>query len=95
MNSSNSGCAHFRVADPVGWRKVDDRVVVADVFSGRSFILEDVEAFIWQHIAENQPVAEIVSLICQAYSVDRTTAEADLAEFIAQLVDAELITGAE
>lgn len=93
MDSSNSSFERCAIARAVGWRKVDERVVVADVSSGSAFIFEDIEAFIWQLIAEGMCKSEIAQEICATYEVERATAEADLAIFIEQLAEAGLIDG--
>ena len=56
------------------------------------FSLEQVGEFIWQQLDGKQSLEDICSLITDQFDVDKKTAEADLTEFVAELLEAGLIT---
>lgn len=75
-------------------RRVDDEYVILDVTSGRYFSLEEVGALIWKRLEDECTTDELVEAVVSGYDVDRDRAGADIAELIAELVEAGLISGA-
>ncbi len=74
-------------------RRVDDEYVILDVTSGRYFSLEEVGALIWERLEAESTMDELVDDVVAAYDVDRERAAADVADLVADLVEAGLISG--
>ncbi len=56
------------------------------------FSLESVAEFVWQNIDGKNNLSDISSRILDTFEVERKQAEADLLEFINELLEAGLIT---
>lgn len=48
-------------------------------------------AFLWKELEAGKTEAELLSVFLAKYDVDKTAAEADLAEFLAKLKSADLL----
>ena len=53
--------------------------------------LNEVGAFIWKHLDECEPEAELVQVILKEYDVEEETARKDLEEFLSVFQKAKLI----
>lgn len=67
---------------PVGEESLD--------FSG-VITLNEVGAFLWEQLKENNDKAGLLKTLLAEYDVDENTASADIDEFIAKLKGADLI----
>lgn len=67
---------------PVGEESLD--------FSG-VITLNEVGAFLWEQLKENNDKAGLLKALLAEYDVDENTASADIDEFIAKLKGADLI----
>ena len=59
------------------------------------FTLNEVGTFIWQCIDGKTAVGEIVDAVCREFEVSRTAAEEDVNTYLADLLEAGLITPLE
>jgi hypothetical protein len=59
-------------------------------FSG-VITLNEVGAFLWEHLQSDTTEAELLTTLLSEYSVDEATAKADIAEFISKLKGADLL----
>ncbi|MGA2410630.1 MAG: PqqD family peptide modification chaperone [Candidatus Binataceae bacterium] len=64
---------------------------ILNLKSGTYYGLDTVGAFIWNKLAEPQPVSAIAAAIIDQYEVDRERCEADLLVLLKQLDDRGLI----
>ena len=55
------------------------------------FCLDPVAAFIWERLDGTHPLAQIRDAVLDTFEVQRERAEADLNEFVTELLDAQLI----
>lgn len=74
------------------WRILDDELVVIRPSDGQIRVFNQVAAFIWQAIDDLYSVSDLVESICNEFDVEQSEAEADLLEFLIQLVDDGMIT---
>jgi hypothetical protein len=58
----------------------------------RIFVLDEVGEHIWAALDGRQTAREVLASVVRSFEVDEETARADLAEFVAELADAGLIT---
>ena len=73
-------------------REVDGELVILDVPSGRFFALNDVGRLIWDRLESDCSHDQLVDAVMAGYAVDRDEASRDVAELMAQLVDAGLVS---
>ena len=73
-------------------RRVDDEVVILDVTSGRYFALNDVGGVIWDRLASDCSVDDLVDAVVQEFDIDRVRATSDVEELLAELTGAGLIS---
>ncbi len=73
-------------------RQVDDELVILDVPSGQFFALNDVGRLIWDCLESDCSQDQLVDAVVAGYEVDREEASSDVAELVAQLVDAGLVS---
>ena len=73
-------------------RHVDDELVLLDVPSGRFFALNDVGSVVWDRLQDECSHDELVDAVVADFDVDRGVASRDVADLIAQLVDAGLVS---
>lgn len=59
----------------------------------RIFALDHVAEYIWQQLDGKTKVEDIRTSVMELYDIDREQAEADVSEFIDELMEAELIIG--
>lgn len=53
--------------------------------------LNESGAFLWEKLPEVENETALIDCVCKEYQVERATAEADVAEFLAQLRKLEII----
>ncbi|GIX30244.1 MAG: hypothetical protein KatS3mg124_0716 [Porticoccaceae bacterium] len=66
--------------------------VVLDLASASYFGVEGPGVRLWQLLAEDPDLARALDVLEREYEVERARLEADVADFIAQLVEAGLAT---
>lgn len=58
------------------------------------FVLNETGKFIWEHLDGTKSLHGIVTLMCDAFEVENTEAQADVGEFVGLLASAGLVTSA-
>jgi hypothetical protein len=53
--------------------------------------LDETGTFLWSALARETTVPDLVSALCGEFEVDEATAEKDVREFVATLVEKELV----
>ena len=53
--------------------------------------VNEIGAFLWEHIPEAADDDALVDLVCDTYEVERDTAAADVGEFLKQLRDLKIL----
>ena len=83
-----------RVAIPpdVLSRELDDEGVLLNLETERYYTLDDVGIRMWQLLAEHGDVETVVAQLLDEYDVEQATLRHDLADLIAGLVEADLMT---
>ena len=72
-------------------REVGDDTVLLDLASGMYFGVDGVAKRIWESISEGRNLSETAEVIASEYEVDETQAEADVLEFVSELVERGLL----
>jgi hypothetical protein len=66
-------------------------IVIGNVQTGQSFALEGVAADMWRAIVEYGDLEEVMTTLLRDYDVDKSTLQADLQAFIAELLEQGLL----
>ena len=72
-------------------RSVGTGLVIENPEGKETHSIEDIGAFIWNHIDGNKALDDILGDILSEYQVGAQTAEQDLQTFITQLMEAGLV----
>ena len=91
MSSAITLESGFVIPPPVMSRLVGDETVLMDLSSGIYFGLDGVGKRIWETIAEGQDLAAVAATIAAEYEVDKARAQADVIEFVGELVERGLL----
>lgn len=67
-------------------RLVGDETVLLDLSSGLYFGLDGVGKRIWESLTEGQSLGDAAAVIVAEYEVDESQAQADVVEFVSDLV---------
>ena len=83
-------------ADAVPERRLDARVrkLPGKILVGgprQVLELEDTATFVWNHIDGERTVADIGRALAAEYDIDEDTATRDVAEFVGDLLDVEVV----
>jgi hypothetical protein len=73
-------------------RLVGDETVLLDLESGMYFGLDGVGKRIWEAIGEGLTLGEIAAIIVSEYEIEVNQAQADVIEFVGDLVERGLLT---
>jgi Coenzyme PQQ synthesis protein D (PqqD) len=79
------------IPETVLWQEVGDEIVLLDVHEGEYRSLNDVGSAMWRALEQCPDVAAAYSQLCDLYEVDPDVLRADLAAFIARLVEREML----
>lgn len=74
------------------WKVIGEEAVFLDTRAGSYYLLNDSGARIWTLFTEGKTVGEVAALISQEFQTSCEAAREDIAELIASLLDAEIIT---
>ena len=72
-------------------RLVGDETVLLDLASGMYFGVDGVAMRIWESIAAGQTLDQTVAAVVVEFEVDKAQAEADVLEFVSELVKRGLL----
>lgn len=91
MSSAITLESGFEIPVQVMSRLVGDETVLMDLSTGIYFGLGGVGKRIWETIAEGQNLAAVAAVIAAEYEVDEARAQADVIEFVSDLVERSLL----
>ena len=83
--------AKLSIPPQVMSRMVGDETVLLDLASGVYFGVDGVAKRIWESIADGHNLGQAAEVIVSEYDVDEAQAQADVLEFVAELVDRGLL----
>ncbi len=75
----------------LSWRLLDGEAVIVSPVSGEVRVLNAVGTEIWQGLADGAAIAEIESSLIAQYQLSVQQAKADVAAFLHELTDRQLI----
>ncbi|GAB4266956.1 MAG: hypothetical protein Kow0080_08630 [Candidatus Promineifilaceae bacterium] len=81
-----------QIASGIIWQLLDDQTVTVSPQSGKIRVFNGVGTFIWQKVAEDCTITEIIHAITERYDVDHDTAQKDVIAFINELVARNILT---
>lgn len=91
-----TGPSHIRLRErDLTWRFVDDQVVVLDGRSWAYLSTNEAGELLWRRMAEGSTVAELEQALVAQYGIDPADARRDVALFLDDLRDHDLIEVAE
>ena len=76
----------------VFFQELEGEAVLLDLHNEYYYSLDDVGTRMWQLLVEHREVATVVERLLAEYDVDEATLRRDLAQLIAALADAGLVT---
>lgn len=79
--------AAVRLAESVTLRVGEERGFLFDQRTGRVYSLNGTAAFAASRLRAGAPAREVAAALVEVFEVDEETAQADLARFVAQLLE--------
>lgn len=79
------------LTDRVAWRVVDGDIVAVDMETAEYLTMNGSGALIWEALAQSPTEGELVDLVVEAYAISSQQAAADVAAFIGDLRQRELV----
>lgn len=77
--------------DSIVWRKLEDDVIALDLQGSAYLRLNASGAFLWEMLAEPTTSEILTSRLAETYGIPSEKATRDVDEFIAKLVELELL----
>jgi hypothetical protein len=77
------------------WRKVDDEIVVLNTRTARYLALNAAGGILWARLLDGADRPALTAELGQRYGLEPARAEADVAAFLAQLEEYELLEPTE
>ena len=81
------------IAPQLIWRQLDGNVVIVLPWQGDIHVLNPIGTSIWQLLVEQCSIADIERHLVTHYDVSEADARRDLAAFLADLTERELLIG--
>jgi hypothetical protein len=72
--------------------EIDDEVVMMHVDTGKYYGMDTVGSRIWELIAEEIQVREVINKLMEEYDVEEEQCEKDVLEFLNELYDNKLVS---
>lgn len=79
----------------IGWRRVEDKIVVQDKKRMKFYTLTDTQALIWSLCQKKTTIAEIVSEIKRRYKTPTKLVDKNLKEAISNMLRAGILVKKE
>lgn len=73
------------------YSKLDGEVVMMSVENGEYYGLNEIGSAIWERIADEITVDELIIKLMEDYEVDRPECKADTLEFLEEMISKKLI----
>lgn len=80
----------FCLRDDLVVEEVDDEFLILDLHHNTYFGLNGIGRRIWEGLADEKSIAEIVDGICESYHVEREQAASDTRAFIDEILEKNL-----
>jgi len=80
-----------QISPEVLFQDVAGEIVLLDLRSENYFGLDEIGTRIWSLLETGINIGEVVQILLQEYDVDQITLEADVADLLERLLEAELI----
>jgi hypothetical protein len=90
MAETESGALRLR-QDGLTWNVAGDEVVVLDLAGSVYLKLNGSARVLWERLSASCPEASLVDALVDEYGIDRERANADVAEFLAELHRRQLL----
>jgi coenzyme PQQ biosynthesis protein PqqD len=81
----------FRQKEGLLSQRAAETRVLLDPADGNYFALDDVSGRIWDLCDGNRTVAQVVETLCAEYDAPRETVEADVLEFLGEMLTEGLV----
>ena len=86
----------FQKNENLVFRQIDDETILVPIKNNVGdmesiYNLNEVGAFVWEHLDGNKTLLDIKSMIAEAFEVAPEDAERDLMEFVGQLEEIEAV----
>jgi len=91
MSSAINLESGFVIPQPVMSRLVGDETILMDLSTGIYFGLDGVGKCIWETIEKGHDLAAVAAVIATEYEVEEARAQADVIEFVSELVNRGLL----
>ncbi|MBX9745654.1 MAG: PqqD family peptide modification chaperone [Hyphomonadaceae bacterium] len=89
MDEVKPGTFFQRVELPCS--RIDDEIVFFDHNTGKYYATGPVGADIWEFLADRQTLSAICDHLMMNYDINRSTCEAEVYEFLREMVDAGVV----
>jgi hypothetical protein len=90
MAETESGALRLR-QDGLTWNVAGDEVVILDLAGSVYLKLNGSARVLWERLSEPCTEADLVAALMDEYDIDRGRAEADVADFLAELHRRQLL----
>ncbi len=87
----------YQRKDDIVFRKINDEMILVPIKNnvgdmGSIYNLNEVGAFVWENLDGRNSLLDIRNLITEAFAVCPEKAEADLCDYVAQLLEIEALS---
>ena len=93
MTSTNPEVAYVRRPE-LHAVEMDGELVMMGQEQGEYYGMRDVAASIWHHLAEPRTLDELVTLVCEEYTVTAEDCRDDIVAFLDDLLGRKLVSAA-
>lgn len=83
---------HFKVADDILFRKVENEAVLLHIATGMYYSLNETSILFWEALCTQQPLGSAIEKITTEYEVEDSQVLSDLRAFLQNLLNYGLIS---
>ena len=91
MSSNNLPAGKYKRAPDCTFREIGGEIFVVSPTTGGVHLLNDVGSFIWSLLDGENSAEDIMRSLCEEYDVTEEEALCDLAAFLNELTQAQLV----
>lgn len=84
-----------RVADDVLWQRVEGRVALVSLASGRYYVLDETASRIWETLLGQRALPDAIAHLEHIFDVEAATLCRDVGEFVDEMAKAGLLCRSE
>jgi len=85
MTKDNNLKSKYKITEGVSTREIEGEVLLMNSTIGELFTLNSLGLFIWQQIAKNYSLAEIIDMVNQEYNIPNAQVLLDVVQFLDDL----------